>query len=280
MSEYMLRPWAESDRAQLKALWRIAFGDTDEYIDSFFESFLRPGTCIVADAGGTVVSAMYILPGQTLNPRRRKTLTAGYTYALATLPEYRGRGIGRAVYKATSDAVLETADIACVLPAEQSLYPFYENAAGARPVSYVREARFTREELAACTPCMAARLPTLEYSLMRESLLGSLPHAALDDEIFDHLERTGTEFFMLSGGLAAAETSDGVCRITELLDPDENGVSAVAGVARWCRAKEYIVRTPVFFDGPGEVRPFMLAAFKAAPSFSMPDDLWWGFGLD
>lgn len=282
MSDHLIRPFRAEDTPQLRALWQIAFGDGDEYIDSFFESFLRPGACVVAEVGGRVVSAMYMLPGQTLYPYRKNTLTAGYTYALATLPEYRGRGIGRAVYRAASDKVLESADAACVLPAEKGLYPFYEEASGARPVSFVREARFRREELASLTPCMAARLPTLEYALMRGSVLSGYPHAALSDEMFEHLERTGTEFFVIPGGVAAAETEDGVCRITELLDPgtEEDVMRAVAGVARWCRAEGYIVRSPVFFDGPGKIRPFMLAALGTTPDYPMPGDLWWGFGLD
>ncbi len=280
MNDYTIRLWRTEDRPQLKALWQTAFGDSDKYIESFFSRFLKPGACVAADMGGAVVSAMYILPGQTLYPHRKNMLSASYVYALATLPEHRGRGIGTAVYRAASDAALQNADAACVLPAEAELYPFYEKAAGAKPVSHIREARFTKAELAGAEPCKSARIPLFEYAAMRESFLSGMPHAALPLEFLEMTEDGGADFLVLENGLAAAETDGGVCRIRELIVPDGAGISAVAAVARWFRAEEYIVRSPVFFDGPGQTRPFMLAVLKQEPSYPMPDDLWWGFGLE
>ena len=280
MSDYMIRDWAPEDRPALKALWKQCFGDSEEYIDSFFGLFLQPGRCLVAEADSRPVSAMYILPDIQLFPHRKEHLTAGYAYALATLPEYRGRGIGTAVFKAVSDRILETADAACVLPAEAGLYPFYEDAVDAKPVSFLRQARFTRDELRRFQPCGGARIPTLEYAAIREQLLHGYPHASYDQEIYDLLEADGCDFLVTANGLAAAETVDGVCRVTELLDPTEDVMSSIACVARWCPAKEYIVRTPLFFEGPGEARPFMLGALREQPAHPMSDELWWGFGLD
>lgn len=280
MHDYIIRSFAPEDKPALKALWQTVFGDSEAYIDGFFDRFLTPGGCMVAEADGKVVSAMYIIPGMTAYPYRKNTLSAGYTYALATLPEYRRRGIGTAVYKAASDAALKGADAACVLPAESGLYPFYESASGAKTFSAVREARFQKSELAGVSPCMASRVPALKYAGMREMLLGGMPHVTFPAALFDLMEESGTDFFVLADGLAAAETQDGVCRITELLVPDGDGMAAIAAVARWCAAEEYIVRSPVFFDCPGEVRPLVLAALKETPGYPMPDDLWWGFGLE
>ncbi len=281
MIDYLIRAWKAADKPQLKALWQLAFGDSGDYIDGFFDRFLRRDACVVAEADGRVVSAMYILTGQTLNPYRKNRMTAGYTYALATLPEYRGQGIGRAVYRAAAAKALEAADAAAVLPAEESLYPFYENAAGAKPLSYVREARFPREALSGIPPCGAARVPALKYAGMREELLAGMPHVTFPMEFFDLMEETGTEFFVLANGLAAAETDgDGVCHIRELLDLGKDAMSSVAAAARWCPATEYVVRTPLFFAGPGESRPHVLAVMNSAPPYPMPNDLWWGFGLE
>ena len=280
MAEFVLRPSRTADRAELAALWRTAFGDPDDYIDSALDNLWVPENAVVAEADGKVVSAMYVLGGIELFPYRRRQLSAGYTYALATLPEYRGRGIGSAVYKAANDRALALFDAACVLPAEPGLYPFYENA-GAKRLGCVREARIARSELAGHTPGMAARIPVLEYMGIRRQLLAGLPHADLPPEIFEHLEETGTEFFVLEHGLAAAENENGLCRILELLDPDtEDGMASVTAVARWCRAEGYLVRTPLFFDGPGQRRDFTLAVLRDTPDFPIAEDLWWGFGLD
>lgn len=281
MTDYEIRLWKPEDRAQLHTLWKTAFGDSDEYIDLFYERFLRPGTCVVAEADGAVVSAMYVIPDLSLNPYRKNRLTAGYTYALATLPSWRSRGIGKAVYRAANELAHAKADIAAVLPAEKELYPFYETAADATPLSFIREAHLTRDELTGIIPCGAARVPALKYAGMREELLGGMPHVTFPLSFFDLMEETGMEFFVLERGLAAAETNeDGICVIHELLDLSEDAMSSVAGIARWCSAREYIVRTPLFYAGPGENRPQVLGVMKAPPSYPMPNDLWWGFGLE
>ena len=279
MREFILRPWKPEDRPQLKELWKAAFGDSDEYIESFFACFLRGDTCVVAEADGVVVSAMYIVPCIRLFPYRKNILTAGYTYALATLPAYRGRGIGSAVYRAACETAMKTADAAFVLPAEASLYPFYEKD-GAAPFGGVRELRVAKEELAGIPTRMTVRAPAGQYAGMREWYLSEMPHATFPDELYDHLEASGMEFFMMEGGVAAAETEDGVCRILELLAPDIDGLTAIASVARWCPAQEYIVRTPLFFDGPGDSRPFVLGTLKRIPDYPLPNDFWWGFGMD
>lgn len=280
MSDYTIRPWHAGDEPQLKELWQIAFGDPEETIDLFFSLFLKPGGCVIAEADGKVVSAMYVLPGEVTHFGRRKTLTAGYTYALATLPAYRGRGIGSAVYKAANALALEAADAACVLPAKKSLYPFYQNASGAQPVSYIREVRIPKSELAGVEPYRGMRSDALRYAWMRDSFLTGKPHVTLPDEFFEFMEGNGMEFLVLESGLAAAETVDGVCYIRELLDPTDDVMRSIACVAHWCPAEEYVVRTPLFSDGPGEVKPYMLAALKQPSPDPMPDDLWWGLGLE
>lgn len=281
MSDYIIRDWQPGDRAALKELWKLSFGDDDEVIEDFFDRFLRPGCCLTASAEGKLVSAMYILPDHALRPFRQNVLTMGYTYALATLPAYRGRGIGSAVYRACCDRILETADAACVIPAEADLFPLYETAGGAQPLAVLREARLTREELRAFAPVQAARVPVSMYIWMRENLLSGLPHACLDDRVYDHAEACGMEFFTIGGRAAcAAETGDGVCHIRELIDPGDDPMISAATLARWCPAEEYIVRSPAFFRGPGEIRPYALGVLKVPPDYPMPADLWWGLGLE
>ena len=217
MSDYTLRLWKPEDRPQLKELWKVAFCDGDEYIDSFFSCFLHgDDACVVAEADGIVVSAMYIVPGIRLFPYRKNVLTAGYTYALATLPAYRGRGIGSAVYRAACETALRTADAACVLPAEEPLYPFYESC-GAAPFGGIREIRVTRTELEGVPTRMTVRAPAGQYAGMREWYLSEMPHATFPEDLYDHLEAAGMEFFLMEGGVAAVET-DPYGRITGIAE--------------------------------------------------------------
>ena len=281
MNDFTIREWAPADRPALKALWKTCFEDDDDvFIDAFFEAYLLPGSCLVAEADGQVVSAMYAVPGVTLQLMRRETLNAGYTYALATLPAYRGRGIGSAVYRALCDKVLASADAACVIPAEPALFPLYENASGAKPAAYLREARFAREPLMELHARPAVRFPAHRYGALRENLLAGFPHASFDADYYELHELAGVEFFLLEDGLAAAETLDGVCCVRELIDTRRDAMTALAAVAHWCPADEYVVRTPLFLDGPGEARPYALAVTADPEAEPLPKDLWWGFGLE
>ena len=283
MTDYTIRPWKAEDKPQMKALWEQTFGDDSEFIDAFFRAFLKKDTCMVAECDGKVVSAMYIISGSTINPYRKNILAAGYTYALATLPEYRGRGIGKAVYQAANAKALETHDMAMVQPSEESLYPFYEEASGARVMSIMKEAVLTPDDLFGVEPAKAARIPAFQYFGMRESILSGMPHATYSEDMIDFMEdyfEQNGDFFMTEEGIAAAETVNGVCRITELLAPDTDGVAVIAGVHAYYKADEYTVRSPFFFDGPGKKKSVMMGVLKEEPDYPMPFDLWWGFGLD
>ncbi len=282
MCDAVLRPWRAEDVPQLTALWQDAFGDDDDYIRTYHGLVLRPGGCVVAQADGRVVSAMYVMDGPNLAIAPGEKRTAAYTYALATLPPYRGRGIGAAVYKACVAAALDRADVACVLPAEPGLYPFYERAAANIPLSYAREARFSRQELGTLRQDDVTPVSAAAYAARREAVLAGRPHATMNQCFLDllayHRQRFEGGLFVSASGAAAAEVTDGVCAVSELLDPSGDGMGLLAAVAARCPAERYVVRSPLFFGGPGEVRPFMLGVPRSpAP---MPRDLWWGVAFD
>ena len=280
MIDFQIRQWRQEDRPALAALFQSGFGDDAGFIDSFFSLYLKPGCCLVAEADGRVVSSMYILPEQMMFPSPRNKLSAGYAYALSTLPEYRGNGIGTEVYRAVCDEILKKADCACVLPSDQKLYPFYEDANGAKPVSYVREAVISKDELAGIPSAQAARVQSYQYPGFRELLLSGTPHVTYGEDLYELMESSGFDFFVMDNGFAAAETIDGVCYIRELLDPHADSLHSLAALARWCPAEKYVVRTPLFFDGPGQPRPFMLGVFKQENAVPASDELWWPFALE
>lgn len=285
MSDFVIRPWRAGDEAALKAIWKSGFSDTDAYIDAFFACFLKPGACMLAEADSIPVSAMYILDGPELHPFRRHTLKSAYTYALATLPAYRGNGLGAAVYQACCVAALEAGvDVACVLPAQEHLYPFYERAVKNRTVSSVREVRYQKSELPNVGSGQCARIEALEYAGLREAMLGGEPHASMSEEFFRweefQLETFGGGLFVLNGGVATAEMDGDTCRIQELILPDGNETEAAAAIAAFCPAREYIVRAPAFFEGPGTIRRSVIGKFREEPAFPYASDLWWGFSFD
>ena len=70
------RPSRKGDENALKALWREVFGDTDEYIDAFFQNVYQPGMASVIEEDGTVVAAAYAVPFGAVR----------YIFAVATKP--------------------------------------------------------------------------------------------------------------------------------------------------------------------------------------------------
>ena len=283
MSDHIIRPWRQEDLPRLEKLWTEAFGDDADYISAFRAHFLRPDTCLVAEADGMAVSAMYILDGPILFPPDGTSLTTAYTYALATDPAYRGRGIGTAVYRACVDAALRHVDAACVLPSEKALYSFYEKANGSTPVSWVREALIPREELIGPAPG-ADVISAGEYYLRRKSILRGLPYAVVTTSFLAmeayHMNRFGGGYLSVDGDIAAVEMDGDTCRVLELLAPEGDWLEVMQAVAEKFPAKKYLVRSPVFFPGPGDVRPFMLATLSPDAKATPPEKLWWGFVFD
>ncbi len=284
MDNVTIRSWRKEDLPRLVTLWQEGFGDDKAYIDAYHSIYLKSGSCLVAEADGEVVSAMYIMNGPLLFPPSGRSLSTAYTYALTTDRAWRGRGIGAAVYKACTAAALQWADAACVLPSEPGLYPFYEKATGCIPVSRIREARISLEDIPGTARDNIASISSGEYYLRRKALLRGLPYAVMTPTLLTletlHMRRFGGGMLDLDGDIAAVEMDGDTCRVLELLAPEGDWADVLATVAYCFPAKQYDVRTPLFFPGPGEERPFVLAALGPEIRVPLPDDLWWGFAFD
>ena len=128
----MIRLSRPGDEVALQDLFHVAFGDPPEATRSFFDALYRPGDAVLWAEGDTVASAMYLLDAGTIpqagdtGDRGRAPLRVSYAYALATLPDYRGRGLGGLVTKAiiARSAALGF-DCNLICPAEAGLFGYY-----------------------------------------------------------------------------------------------------------------------------------------------------------
>lgn len=128
-----LRRSLPGDEPGLKKLWQTVFGDTDRFIDAFFNVLYEPGDACAAVYSGDIISAGYCLPGVTAKGRK-----CSYIYAMATYPEYRGQGLAAMIgRRLIDDAFAGGADVVATLPATESLVIWYEKKLGMVP-TFVR----------------------------------------------------------------------------------------------------------------------------------------------
>ena len=280
MSDFTVRTARAEDLPALKEIWKASFDDSEDYINRFQKMFFEPRHCYLAEADGRAVSALYLLDGPVLHGGRKLKLKGLYVFAFATLPAYRGRGIGSAVYKACCESVLsDSADIVCVHPAEPSLFPYYEGLAPCATIAACREYTLSREELQIPFHPACMRIGAEQYAVMRNSMLENLPHAEMNESFLDlqelHAELFDGDFFVMSGGIACTQQEGDTCHIKELLIPGGDELDAIAALAAFCPAQKYTARAPLFFDGPGQTRRLVLGTLREglkAPG----EETWWG----
>lgn len=129
---------------QLKQIWSVCFGDSREYIDFYFAHRFRPEEMLVCLAEGQPVSMLSLLPAQLCHEGHR--LPIRYVYAVATLPEYRGKGYARLLLE---EAFRRLQAPLALLPASASLREYYGRL-GFRDAFALDEYCITPEEIAAC----------------------------------------------------------------------------------------------------------------------------------
>ncbi len=269
--EFVLTRTADpSDTPALKALWKTVFGDTDADIARFFNIYYSPDRTVIIKDGGIPVSAAYILPAGSLVTPDGARGTCAMLYAIATLPEYRGRGYGAAVTRAAAAAALAQGFSAAVLwVAEDSLLGYYEKHTGFKPFFNAVETEFLPNE-------WAAEIPDFKITRAEPEAYGQLRRKILTGSVFIDSDRralsyqqilcdaAGGGLYILENGVhpigcAVVELEDGTGLVKELLIV--NGYTpkqAVSVIAERHPAEKYIVRYPtnVCRSGQEKSRPF------------------------
>ena len=105
---------------ELKNLWKLAFGDGEETIDAFFATGYAPERCRCMADGDTVAAALYWLDCSYEDGK------LAYIYAVATHPDYRGKGLCRLLMEDTHKILASRGYAGAVLmPAGEGLRAMY-----------------------------------------------------------------------------------------------------------------------------------------------------------
>lgn len=144
----------------LRSLWKEAFGDSDAFLDIFWDTAFSADRCRCITVDGQVAAALYWFDCR-LDDR-----PIAYVYAVATAKTFRGQGLCR---KLMDDTRLLLADLGysgIILVPEMHLIGMYEGM-GYKVCSYVRE--FTCR--ASSEPVILQEISAAEYADLRRQYL-------------------------------------------------------------------------------------------------------------
>lgn len=170
-----VRPGLPEDIPAQRELWKLAFGDSDSYLDNFYDNYYRPGRVVVLEEDGAVRSMTawfdtdFVVPGQG-------EYRAAYLYAVATHPDSRGRGLaGRLLTEA--DEYFRSLGVSAVttVPAEQALHDFF-GANGFRECFRLTQGELNPGQFPPPRGVRPLRFATpTEYKAVRDQLLARQP---------------------------------------------------------------------------------------------------------
>ena len=145
---------------QLRVLWQLSFGDSEEFIAGFFAGGYCPRRCRCAAENGNVAAALYWFDAEFRGQK------FAYLYAVATHPDFRNRGLCRALMADAAACLTGRGyDGALLMPHDSGLRKMYGRmgyrdcctvsefscdageAVALRPVSDAEFARLRREYL-------------------------------------------------------------------------------------------------------------------------------------
>ncbi len=184
---------------ELRHLWQNTFGDSDAFLDTFFDTAFSFDRCLCASHNDSIVAALYWFDCTFSNQK------IAYIYAVATAKEFRGQGICHSLMTHTHSHLKKHGYVGAILsPAEKTLFDFYEKM-GYKTCAYMNELEFSEDTIYAFEEKNIAlkKICKEEFTKLRPSFLPK--HAVLqENENLDFLE-THAEFYTGNGFLLTAQ---------------------------------------------------------------------------
>lgn len=201
--------------SQLRTLWKQAFGDTDAFLDCFFETAYSPHRCRCVYVGDALAAMLYWFDC-SWNGKK-----LAYLYAVATDPAFRGQGLCRALIEDTHRHLQALGyDGSILVPRTEELFAMYEKL-GYTTCSHVRE--FT---CAAGTPVALRQIAAEEYAARRRQFLPE--NGVVQEGAALALLQTYSAFYTGENLLLAMYVDEGKCTLCELLGDPETAPGVVA----------------------------------------------------
>ena len=111
-------------REQVRNLWKISFGDSDDFIRLWFDRVYKDEQTLVVQQNGKIVSALQILPYEMTYCGT--TIPTGYICGVCTLPSERGKGyMNQLMHQAIKAIQNYGYALAVLIPATPGLFDLY-----------------------------------------------------------------------------------------------------------------------------------------------------------
>jgi len=146
----------------LKALWKEAFGDTDEYTNFFFSHGFQPDRTFLYLREERPVSMAFVFPGELCV--HDSYIPVGYIYGVATYKDSRGKGYSTQVLQ----YIQQQYPVTFLVPSTENLFQFYARN-GYHTAFHVNEIKYHLDQLAEpITPITMQDITSGEYKIIRD----------------------------------------------------------------------------------------------------------------
>ena len=244
-----IRHYQKNDLSAMRTLWKRVFNERDAYLDAVFT--LLPdigGASVAVDEQGALLGAAYAMTGYELMSGN-ECPHIGYIYAVAVDEKARGRGIGAELTRHAAVICREReAEIVTTLPAETSLYAWYEKQIGTG--HFLRRKKTV---VPAHKTVDIMKMTATEYMLWRENLLRGTPHIHLSYPMLE-TQRALCEAYdgalcASSDGIFAAYKDGDRLIVREILCSQGNPDDTAASAAAYFDCREAVFFTPTDLGG-------------------------------
>jgi GNAT superfamily N-acetyltransferase len=272
MSE-VVRLARKGEMERQKEIWKLCFGDSEQYIDYYYNYRYREEETAVLLKKGEIAAMLAMLPVKVVSPSGQ-SFDSLMIYALATHPRFQGRGYAAYLLDFVHQQMtIRQKSYSLVVPSGEELFDFYCRQ-GYQSGFGMRCNLFCRAEAEKHLPgsrgcCNLTKIMPPEYNQRREKLLAGRLHVAYSDRDITYQQklchRLGTDIYGLEcpgeqGCLVIERINPEKVLIKELLIREEYIFSVLREIVRCVPAEEYIIRTPPFSAQQlgGTVNPFAM----------------------
>lgn len=272
MPDAHIRRAVPADLPALTQLWQTAFGDPPELIAAFYDRFPPETAAWVVEDEGRATTAAHLLGGK-LHTSDGAVRPCTYVYAVSTAPERQGRGYASALMRRFAANADAGGCILYTLPAEPSLYGWYQTVMGTTQTARGERLHIKREPEMQCLPDVEP-VSAQEYAALRERVLHGSAHVELSAALLafqaDLSDLCGGALVRVGSGCAAVERDAGRLLIKELLGTETAPAAQALLAAFGAQEAQLCTQCPGGTQALAAYRPFSCAE---------PDVLW-GLYLD